>query len=64
MKIQTMRHADIDMTGIIITTDTGLTIGTPRNSESTYWQDIQEYLATGGQIDPVIIAKETEQILP
>lgn len=58
MQIQTMRHADIASTGIIITTDTGLTIGTPRNSDSIYWQEIQEYLAAGGQIDPVIIAPD------
>ena len=61
MKITTMRQADIEGKGVIITTDTGLTIGTPKDAESTYWAEIQAYIAAGGKIDPVIIATDTGQ---
>lgn len=64
MNILTMRHADIAHTGVIITTDTGLTIGTPRSAESVYWQAQQDYLAAGGVIDPVIITPDPEPDAP
>lgn len=64
MKILTMRVADLDGKGVIITTDTGLTIGTPRSAESIYWPEICAYIDAGGVIDPVIVAPDTPPELP
>lgn len=58
MEIQSMRWADIEKKGVIITGTRGAQIGTPHGAESVYWKEQEDFLTAGGTIEDIIPAPE------